>query len=83
MRSFSKTVLSGLVGLGMLGTQAEAEPFYNPTKSSVMNLNNKNFEKQVTLNRDKGISIVQYYKASGKNRFIFGSQLSPRLMSAS
>jgi len=28
--------------------------------------NPKNFEKQVTQNREKGISVVQFYKASGK-----------------
>jgi hypothetical protein len=35
-----------------------AESAYNPVKSAVQILNNKNFEKQVTYNRDKGISIV-------------------------
>ena len=32
-----------------------------------MNLNPKNFDKQVTLNREKGISVVQYYKPSETN----------------
>jgi hypothetical protein len=37
---------------------SSAETPYNPIKSAVQNLNNKNFEKQVTYNREKGISIV-------------------------
>lgn len=37
---------------------ASAESAYNPIKSAVQILNNKNFEKQVTYNREKGISIV-------------------------
>ena len=65
-----KTLVSaaglGLFGLGLLSREAAAESMYNPTKSSVTTFNHKNFEKQVTLNREKGISVVQFYKASGK-----------------
>ena len=43
---------------------------YNPIKSAVANYNTKNFEKQVTLNREKGISVVQFYKSSGKSTLI-------------
>lgn len=44
-----------------------AETPYNPIKSAVQNLNNKNFEKQITYNREKGISIVQFYKDTDAN----------------
>lgn len=36
---------------------------YNPLKSEVANYNAVNFPKQVTNNREKGISIVQFYQA--------------------
>ena len=64
MKSFVSTVMTGMLGVGLLGQQAAAESMYNPVKSSIMNLNPKNFEKQVTLNREKGISVVQFYKPS-------------------
>jgi len=65
MKSFIKTVTLGM--LAMLNGAAADEQLYNPVKSSVQNFNNKNFEKQVTLNREKGISVVQFYKASEDN----------------
>jgi len=65
MKSFIKTVTLGM--LAMLNGAAADEQLYNPVKSSVQNFNNKNFEKQVTLNREKGISVVQFYKASEEN----------------
>lgn len=37
---------------------ASAESLYNPLKSTVKIYNDKNFEKQVTFNREKGISVV-------------------------
>lgn len=43
-----------------------ADSMYNPLKSEVSIYNTQNFPKQVTSNREKGISIVQYYKGSGK-----------------
>jgi hypothetical protein len=46
-----------------------AENMYSIQKSSVMNLNKMNFTKQVTNNRDKGISVVQFYNADGKYTF--------------
>ena len=45
----------------------EAASLYNPLKSEVSIYNNVNFPKQVTNNREKGISIVQFYKAAGKS----------------
>ena len=67
MKTFVSTVMAGMLGLGLLGQQAAAETMYNPVKSSIMNLNPKNFEKQVTLNREKGISVVQFYNPSQEN----------------
>ena len=66
MRSIVTTVGSSLLGMSLLNNQANAESIYNPSASSVSVFNTKNFEKQVTLNRDKGISVVNFYKASGK-----------------
>ncbi len=66
MRSIVTTVGSSLLGMSLLSNQAIAESIYNPSASSISVFNTKNFEKQVTLNRDKGISVVKFYKASGK-----------------
>ena len=52
---------------------------YNPLKSAVINYNNKNFEKQVTLNREKGISVVQFYKSSGKSVILIKSVITHSL----
>lgn len=49
----------------MLGTSAES--MYNPLKSEVAIYNSVNFPKQVTSNREKGISIVQFYESGGKH----------------
>lgn len=65
MRSFA--YYSSLLSAGLLSHQAAAETMYNPQKSSVTTFNTKNFEKQVVLNREKGISVVQFYKASEAN----------------
>ena len=43
-----------------------ATELYPPNKSDVMQYTKLNFEKQVTKKRDKGISIVHYYKSGGK-----------------
>jgi len=40
---------------------------YNPVKSEVQNLNQMNFTKTISNNREKGISIVQYYN-SGESK---------------
>ena len=39
-------------------SMASAESMYNPLKSTVAIYNDKNFDKQVTFNREKGISVV-------------------------
>lgn len=54
------------IAISLLTMGALAEPMYNPVKSEVQNLNAINFPKQVTNNREKGISIVQFYNSKGK-----------------
>jgi hypothetical protein len=44
-----------------------ADSIYSPLKSEVSIYNQVNFPKQVTNNREKGISIVQFYKGSGNS----------------
>jgi len=63
---FAKTSAALLLTLGLVSEPVSAVSMYNPLRSAVAIYNNKNFEKQVTNNREKGISIVQYYKAGGK-----------------
>lgn len=55
-----------MVGLSLLGGQAQADSMYNAVKSNVAIYNNRNFDKQVANNREKGISVVQFYNGSGK-----------------
>jgi hypothetical protein len=60
----SKT--AGLLAGLLLADSAHAESMYNPQKSNVTIYNSKNFDKQVLKNREKGISVVQFYKDDGK-----------------
>jgi len=46
-----------------MGALVAAEPMYSNVKSSVMNLNKMNYDKQVGMNREKGISVVQFYNS--------------------
>jgi hypothetical protein len=48
-----------VLSLAMLGASAN---LYNPAKTPIAVYGSKNFETQVTKNRAKGISIVQFYK---------------------
>ena len=52
--------LSALLGTGM------NKSIYNQNKSDVTVYSKLNFEKQVTKNRDKGISIVHFFTSDGK-----------------
>jgi predicted small integral membrane protein len=58
--------LLALVALALTATTVIAKPLYDSVKSYVFVLNQKNFDSQVTKNRQKGITIVNYYKESGK-----------------
>jgi len=61
-----KSLFCSAIGSSILAMSA-AESMFNPATSAVSIYNNKNFEKQVMLNRDKGISIVDFYKGSEPN----------------
>ena len=43
-----------------------SKQIYDNNRSDVAVYSQLNFEKQVSKNRDKGISIVHFYKSSGK-----------------
>jgi hypothetical protein len=58
MKSMVKTAMCAV-----MASMVSAESLYNPLKSTVKIYNNKNFEKQVTLNREKGIGVVKFYKS--------------------
>lgn len=53
-------MLAALFGTG------QAAPIYDGNKMDVTIYTKLNFDKQVTNQRDKGTSIVHFYKASGK-----------------
>ena len=59
-------ITSSLVVLLSLLSLSQAKSLYDSYKSYVTILNNKNFDAQVTNNRAKGISIVQFYKEGGR-----------------
>jgi len=65
MKTVFSTASLLLLGISIVSFSA-AESMYNPLKSTVAIYNDKNFEKQVTFNREKGISVVQFYKEDGK-----------------
>lgn len=58
-----KHIFSKAVAMLCLASFSSAESMYNPLKSTVAIYNDKNYDKQVTYNREKGISVVQFYKA--------------------
>ena len=53
------------ITLAAMAETIRAESMYNPLKSEVSIYNTVNYPKQGTNNREKGISIVQYYKFGG------------------
>jgi hypothetical protein len=61
-----RSLLSLPAILALVGLSALAKPLYDSVKSYVFVLNQKNFDSQVTKNRQKGITIVNFYKESGK-----------------
>ena len=67
---FGKTVIYSAASLLLAthqGTQsAGAKQLYDLVSSDVTVYTKLNFEKQVSKNRDKGISIVHYYKDDRK-----------------
>jgi hypothetical protein len=66
MRSFkSLAALMGVLALSSLAS-VSAAALFDSVKSYVFVLNQKNFDAQVLKNRQKGITIVNFYKESGK-----------------
>ena len=61
-----RSLLSLSAILALVGLSTLAKPLYDSVKSYVFVLNQKNFDSQVTKNRQKGITIVNFYKESGK-----------------
>lgn len=63
-----KSMISSAVALllGLTSDSASAAPLYDHVSSDVSVYGKLNFEKQVSKNRDKGISIVHFYKDEGK-----------------
>lgn len=61
-----RPLLSLIFASAMLVLATQAKPLYDSVKSYVFVLNNKNFDSQVLKNRQKGITIVNFYKESGK-----------------
>lgn len=61
-----RSIFSLTAFLAMASLLAMAKPLYDSVKSYVFVLNQKNFDSQVLKNRQKGITIVNFYKESGK-----------------
>jgi len=66
MRSMAKTLISLMGVIALSALSATSKPLYDSVKSYVFVLNAKNFDSQVLKNRQKGITIVNFYKESGK-----------------
>lgn len=60
------TLKYAIVVLLGLATLASSKALYDPVKSYVTVLNPKNWDGQVAKNRNKGITIVHFYKDTGK-----------------
>ena len=56
-----------LLALG-LASVVSGKALYDPVKSYVTVLNQKNWDGQVAKNRAKGITIVHFYKDTGRSR---------------
>lgn len=56
----------GAVVIALTANTVSSKPLYDSVKSYVTVLNPKNFDAQVLKNRQKGITIVNFYKDSGK-----------------
>lgn len=65
---FRKSIMYSAAVLLAVSSSAQAGPLYDLVSSDVTVYTKLNFEKQVSKNRDKGISIVHYYMYEGKSR---------------
>ena len=59
-------MLGKFIAIAALLGSVTSTVLYNPNKMDVTIYTKLNFDKQVTNQRDKGISIVHFYKSSGK-----------------
>ena len=59
-------MLSKAVTLASLVALSSQALLYDHAKSDVSIYSKLNFEKQVSKNREKGISVVHFYKSGGK-----------------
>jgi len=59
-------MITKLITLCALFGCSLSKSIYDMTKSDVTVYSKLNFEKQVTKNRDKGISIVHFFRKDGK-----------------
>ena len=67
MRKFSvNPLISVIVLMSSCQKNVLTKELYDVQRSDVTVYSNLNFEKQVSKNRDKGISIVHFYKDEGK-----------------
>ena len=62
--------ITTLTTLIALATVTMARPLFDSVKSYVFVLNGKNFDSQVLKNRQKGITIVNFYKESGISHIV-------------
>jgi len=75
IKMISKTIISSAVALLLASVGHKevlakgSEALYDHISSDVTVLNKLNFEKQVSKNREKGISIVHFYKDEGKHNY--------------
>jgi len=61
-------MISKLVTLALFLGLASSKTLYDVQRSDVTVYTKLNFDKQVLNQRDKGISIVHYYKSDGKSQ---------------
>jgi len=67
MKKFSlSSLISVIVFMYSSQNNVLSKELYDGLRSDVTIYTNLNFEKQVSKNRDKGISIVHFYKDEGK-----------------
>ena len=59
-------MLSKAVAFASMVALSSQALLYDHAKSDVSIYSKLNFEKQVSKNRDKGISVVHFYKSGGK-----------------
>ena len=74
MRKFSlNSLISVIVLMSSCQKNVLTKELYDGLRSEVAIYTNLNFEKQVSKNRDKGISIVHFYKDEGKYSLNFNT----------